>query len=93
MLTAKRLGMPYSAWSKKKHTLLHMDFQLARNLSALAQAQQEAEQALLTLTSWEIVSIAKLLSQLPVQMQLSSWASPESKSDSQEPDGQVFERQ
>ena len=49
-----------------------MDFQLARNLSALTGAQQEAKHCYI-LTPEQIVSTAKLLCQLPVQKQLSSW--------------------
>ena len=54
-----------------------MDFQLARNLSALSRAQNEIVEALLHIDClsdcYQTVSTAKLLCLLPVQKQLSSW--------------------
>ena len=118
--------------------MLHMDFQLARNLSALTRAQQEAAQALLHIDSLAdcinreiimsaasseateqlvasarstLIQVQKMLatqsdegarrlreaqvSFITTRRERSSStsASHESEPDSQEPDGQVFERQ
>ena len=59
-------------WTPLQKLRLQMDFQLARNLSALSRAQQEIAQALLHIDSLSDC-INREIIMLPVQKQLSSW--------------------